>query len=159
MFLLKDMSLKNIAKTGIGFLSTLFAFLSIFVFSLVDSEWMREGITAVKWLFDSDRYMSWDISGFGTFLVIPAILFAVAAGGLFLLTFVRASSKNEYSNGMRLVAIISAISIFIFMIAGFIITGGFADKFYLDEYTTCMIIPFIISVVLAGGYFGVDMFL
>ena len=158
MVLLNDMSLKNLAKTAIGFLSALFSFLAVISFNLIEEPGFG-GINAWRWFFDAEFLYSWEISGFGTFLVLVSFAFVLATVGLFLATFILAPNVSTYSKGMRLVTIIAVIATLVLMVAGFIVTGDFGKAMRFFEYGTATYIPFIITVVLAIGNIGADMVL
>ena len=159
MFLLKDMSLKNLAMTAVGFLSALFTFLALSTFKLIVFPFGEGGFTAFKWIFDAKRLNSWNASGFGTFVAIVAFIFAIGTVGLFLATFVVASDKSTYRKGMRLVCLLSVATTLILMIAGFIVIGGLATNGSMPDCSTATYIPLIINVILTAGYFGADMVL
>ena len=163
MILLKNMTLKNLALTAISFLSVLMSVFA-FAFGIIGNN-LQAPITAFSWVFNGVKHHSWELSGFGTFLVTFA--FGIALGSLvfFVASLFFAKDKKTYVKMLRFASLISFAATLILMIGGFIVVaaynrmmfGPFASKALL--FVSKAFIPCIINAILTAGYFGADMVL
>ncbi|MBR5817892.1 MAG: hypothetical protein IKY62_04530 [Clostridia bacterium] len=159
MTLLKNPTIKNLALTAISFICALMS-LFAFNFGIIGNK-LQAPISAKEWLFRFKEFHSFELSGFGTLLVAISFIISVGSILIFLVKFIF-SPKSSYTNGMRLVALTSLLATLTLMIAGFIVSGAYANMMFpfADELKSTVssdtYIPFLINLALTGAYFGAD---
>ena len=168
MILAQKPTVKNIVAAAFGFLSALFAILAL-TFTIASAKASVMGMSKIEesasgfgWMFGDDTGADyWETSAGAGVLCVFTFILALATIAAFVYFIATAKTEAAFRKGMLVVCAAACVTTLFFMIAGFIAVGAVEDeitkslgsyaKYVIIDYSTAAFVPFILTVLFAGG--------